>query len=156
MLHAISLASALYVFWLLLSGFFTAQLLILGVVSVVLVVFVANRMDAVDHEGHPLNLTSGAPAYWAWLLVETIKSNIDVARCIWQRRPAISPTMIRVTATQGSALGRTVYANSITLTPGTITTDVMGNEFEVHALTREAAAAVEEGEMDRRVSRIVK
>ena len=47
-----------------------------------------------------------------------------------------------------------VYANSITLTPGTVTTALSGDSLEVHALTREATNALLEGEMNRRVTRL--
>jgi multicomponent Na+:H+ antiporter subunit E len=153
-LHAIGLAVVLFVFWLLLSGHLAPLLLTLGGLSVTWVVYLAHRMDVVDHEGQSLHLTLWAPAYWIWLFGEIIKSNIDVAQRIWQPKPDIGPMMIRLKASQKSTLGRVIYANSITLTPGTITTNLEGPELEVHALTPTAAKALQSGEMDRRVTRM--
>ncbi|MCB1777853.1 MAG: Na+/H+ antiporter subunit E, partial [Candidatus Competibacteraceae bacterium] len=64
----------------------------------------------------------------------------------------ISPTMITLKPTQRSAMGQVIYANSITLTPGTITASLSDGVLEVHALTQEAADALLEGDMDRRVT----
>ena len=82
MLHALSLGLVLFCLWLLLSGFFVTLLLSLGVVSVAFVVWIAHRMDVIDHEGHPTHLTIRALLYWPWLIVEIIKANIDVAGAI--------------------------------------------------------------------------
>ena len=60
--------------------------------------------------------------------------------------------MIRVKASQESGLGKVIYGNSITLTPGTITVDMEGDQIIVHALTQAGAEGVREGEMDRRVT----
>jgi multicomponent Na+:H+ antiporter subunit E len=66
----------------------------------------------------------------------------------------ISPTIIHVRASQKSDLGKVIYGNSITLTPGTVAIDIDGDKIEVHALTREAAQALRDGDMDRRVTRL--
>ena len=145
----------LYGVWLLLSGMFEPLLLILGVASCAVVVAITLRMDLADHEGHPIHLSSRALTYWPWLMIEIIKANIDVARCVLAPGLPISPTLVRVTATQKSDLGLVIYANSITLTPGTISVDVEPGEILVHALTRAGADALETGEMDRRVTRMV-
>ncbi|MDP6037346.1 MAG: Na+/H+ antiporter subunit E, partial [Candidatus Latescibacteria bacterium] len=64
----------------------------------------------------------------------------------------ISPRVVRVVATQKTDLCRVIYANSITLTPGTVSLVLDGEEIVVHALTKEAADDVESGDMDRRVT----
>ena len=66
----------------------------------------------------------------------------------------ISPTMIRVRASQQTDLGQVIYANSITLTPGTISVDVANNEILVHALSENGARDLLGGKMDRRVSKM--
>ena len=151
MRHIISLTLILAGFWLLLSGYFVPWLLGLGAVSILLVVAIALRMDVVDHEGQPLHLTLRFTLYWTWLAREIVKANIDVVRCIWSPVSAISPTQIHLTATQRTAVGKVIYANSITLTPGTVAMRLEGDQIEVHALTRAAAASLQDGEMDRRV-----
>lgn len=156
MSRAISIAVVLYGLWLLLSGHYVPLLLSLGVVSVVLVVLIAIRMNVADREGHPIHLGPKAMLwYWPWLVWEIVKANIVVSRQILNPRLPISPTVVRVKATQKSALGRVVYANSITLTPGTVSIDIDGPTISVHALTRDVAVALKQGEMDRRVTDFV-
>jgi len=151
-LRAFSLGLVLFILWLLLSGHTAPLLLSLGVVSALAVVLIARRMDVVDPEGHPIHLSWKAIPYWAWLLVEIFKANIDVACAIVRPRMPIRPTVLRVKASQKRDLGRVVYANSITLTPGTVTLAADGETFEVHALTPGAAKGLLSGDMDRRVT----
>lgn len=152
MLRALSLGLTLAVLWLLLSGQFEPLFLSLGVLSVVAVVLIARRMEVIDPEGHPVHLARLIFSYWPWLVKEIIKSNIDVTRLVLNPRLPISPTVIAVKATQQSDVGRVTYANSITLTPGTVTIATEHDSFLVHALTRDMAAGVESGDMDRRVA----
>ena len=151
---AIYLGLFLFGLWLLLSGHYAALLLGLGLASSVLVVAIALRMNIVDRETHPVHLHPSVFFYFFWLAWEITKANIDVARRILDPRLPISPSLLRVKATQKSDLGRASYANSITLTPGTVTVSVEEDSIQVHALTREAAEALAGGEMDRRVTRI--
>ncbi|MEE8266481.1 MAG: Na+/H+ antiporter subunit E [Acidiferrobacterales bacterium] len=153
MVHAISLALVLFALWLLLSSHYVPLLIGLGALSVLLVVTIALRMGVVDREGHPIHLSPKALLYWPWLAWEIVKSNVDVARRILSPTLPISPTVIRLKASQKSELGKVIYANSITLTPGTVSIDIDGDKIEVHALTREAAQALRTGDMDRRVTR---
>ena len=152
MVHAVSLSVVLYVLWLLLSGHYEPLLLILGVVSCGLVVWIAHRMDLADREGHPVHLTWQALTYWPWLLWQIVKSNIHVAGLILSPRLPISPKIIKVTTSQADELGQVIYANSITLTPGTVSLYVRGNTIGVHAITQETAEELETGEMDRWVT----
>ncbi|MDH3472449.1 MAG: Na+/H+ antiporter subunit E [Rhodospirillales bacterium] len=152
MAHAVSLSVALFALWLLLSGHYEPLIIGLGAASCVFVALIARRMDVVDREGHPIHLTWRALMYWPWLAWEIVKSNIDVARIVLDPALPISPRVIKVEASQAEDLGRVIYANSITLTPGTVSIDVRGGTIEVHALTRSLAEGLETGEMDRRVS----
>ncbi len=149
----VSLALALFLFWLALSGHYTPFLLSAGVASSLICVAVAVYMGAVDREGHPAHLIGRAVTFFPWLVWEICKSGWAVTRIILHPRLQISPTMTRVNATQRTAVGITTYANSITLTPGTITTGVRGNVLTVHALVREGAIDLEQGGMDARVTR---
>ncbi len=97
-------------------------------------------------------LTMRAFLYWPWLIVEIIKANIDVARVILRRKMPINPSLIEVKSTQETELGQVVYANSITLTPGTVTVAIDKDIMTVHALTGGAAEGLQRGEMDRRVT----
>jgi multicomponent Na+:H+ antiporter subunit E len=125
----LSLGAFLFFFWLALSGHYTPVLMGAGAASAALCVLAAARMRTVDAEGHPIELF--------------VRAN---------PRLPISPTMTIVHASQGTRVGVATYANSITLTPGTITVAVDGNELTVHALVREGADDLESGGMDHRVS----
>lgn len=153
MLHAAGVFLALSAFWLLLSGLFTPFLLAAGAGCALAVLAFARRMDVVDHEGHPIHLGwRAAVSYWPWLLREIVKSSWDVSRRILHPRLPISPTLVRFRPSQATPLGLVIHANSITLTPGTISVEVAPGEFLVHALTEEGAAGLAGSEMDRRVA----
>ena len=154
MLHAISLSAVLFGTWLLLSGYFTPLLISFGVLSLAIVVGIAWRMDVIDHESHPIHLTWRLPAYWIWLLIEIIKANFDVAKTILDIGEPASPNVVTVKPSQRTELGQVIYANSITLTPGTISIELENGEITVHALTQGSASDLNTGVMDRRVTRL--
>lgn len=153
MSRLVSLFAALYVFWILMSGYFTPFLLAAGLGSSLAVLWIAHRMEVVDREGHPAHLTPAALGYWAWLLKEIAKSALQVSRIILDPKLPVSPTLVRFRPSQETTVGIVTHANSITLTPGTITIEADFREFLVHAVTREGAAGVVDSEMDRRVRR---
>jgi len=143
--------------WLLWSGHWTLDgkhplVAIFGLCSCLVVLLVSEAMDraAGDEEDHNWGLRP--LTYVPWLLWQIIKSNIEVARVILSPNMPISPRLVRVKSSQQSELGKVIYANSITLTPGTITLDVRGDDMLVHALTKDTAAGVKSGEMDRKVT----
>jgi multicomponent Na+:H+ antiporter subunit E len=154
LVHAVSLGLILFASWLLMSGIFEPLILILGVFSCALVVVIAMRMDVIDHEAVPVHLTFKALLYWPWLLWEIVKANIDVTKRVLGFAD-ISPTMVRIKATQKTDLGIVIFANSITLTPGTISIDVDEEGYIlVHALSRDGTEGLEGGDMDRRVTEL--
>lgn len=152
MLRALGLGVILFAFWVLLSGHFTPLLLGLGVFSAAIVVFLATRMDVVDHESLPVHMAPRFLVYLPWLLKEVFLANVRVARIILTPSLPINPLLVTYRASQKTDVGRVLYANSITLTPGTITTHVDGSLFEVHSLRWVDVAESEEDEMDRRVT----
>ena len=153
--RALSLGIVLFATWMLLSGEISLHhglVLGLGIASVILVVLIAVRMDVVDHEGHPIHLTRRFIGYWLWLLVQIVKASINVTRRIWSPSLPISPTMYILKAGQPGELGQVIYANSITLTPGTVTVRLDGGDIFVHVIAREVGEDLAGGEMDRRVT----
>ncbi|MHA1598845.1 MAG: Na+/H+ antiporter subunit E [Alphaproteobacteria bacterium] len=154
MFHTISLGSSLFILWLLLSGFLETWLLALGLASVALIVTIANRMDVIDHEGHPIHMTWRLVMYMPWLAWEIIKANIDVARIILHPNLPIQPKVLKIKGSQVTELGHVTYANSITLTPGTVTLTLEDGVMEVHALNATAAEGLLNGDMDARVHRV--
>ncbi|MGW8268326.1 MAG: Na+/H+ antiporter subunit E [Longimicrobiales bacterium] len=154
-MHAIRyllLGLSLFGFWLILSGHYEPLTLSFGVFSCVLVTYLAWRMDREDRFSFVVPFSFRFVWYLAWLVKEIFKANVNVARIILDPRLPISPIMVPFKATQKSDLGRMIYANSITLTPGTITTGTDGEIFRIHALTWHDVDGREEDEMDRRIS----
>ncbi len=149
----IRLVITMAVLWLLLSGYFKAQLLILGVLSVALVTWLALRMRVLTHRGQPIYFRFfHIFKYWSWLAKQILLSNIDVTKRILSPQMPIRPTLRRVTATPNSDMGRAIYANSITLTPGTTAINFTpDDDILVHALHEDSLAELEEGEMASRV-----
>jgi multicomponent Na+:H+ antiporter subunit E len=151
-MRLISLTVVLFLFWLALSGHYKPFLLAAGAASAVLCVAVATRLRIADAEGHPAHLAWSALTYFPWLFWEIAKSGWAVTKLILHPRLPISPTMTKVIASQRTSVGIATYANSITLTPGTLTAGVKGNVLTVHALVRDGAIDVEGGGMDARVT----
>ncbi|PHQ97101.1 MAG: hypothetical protein COB40_05735 [Marinosulfonomonas sp.] len=125
----------LFVLWLLMSGIFKPLLIGLGVASVLLVVIVTKRMDAQDGDRieirlSPVRLTK----YLIWLMMEIARSNWAVTKIVLARKMPIRQHLFTVPYTQKTDAGQVIFANSITLTPGTITVETEGGQFLVHAL----------------------
>lgn len=154
MLRAFGLGATLFGFWLALSGHYTPLLLSFGVGSCVLVVYLALRMDVVDREGVPFHVAARFLLYLPWLMKEVFVANLEVAKVILDPKMPISPRMVVFHGSQETDLGRAIYANSITLTPGTITTGVAGQEFQIHALSAANLETGEEQQMDIRCTRV--
>lgn len=150
MLRAFGLGALLFGFWLILSGHFTPELLAFGVATAALAVYISERMTRVDGEFLPLQVGGRFWLYLPWLLKEIFQANLHVARIILDPKLPISPVLVHYRGSQQTDLGKALYANSITLTPGTITIGVKGNDFHIHSLSWVDVDGREEDEMDRR------
>lgn len=147
-------ALLLFLFWMALSGHTSALLLGLGVASVALTVFLSHRMDVIDHESYPLHHFSSFPGFFFYIIVEIVKANVDVVKRILSPKQAvISPQMIEIPQSQKSDLGAVIYANSITLTPGTVTIRLSDDKLVVHALSEETATELASGTMSEEISK---
>lgn len=140
------------VLWILWSGMLDPLILSFGLISCLLVAALASRMQLIESEPGPLLILIRMLTYLPWLTVQIVKSNIDVARRVWHPQMPVSPTIVTVRASQRTALGLVIHANSITLTPGTLSIDVEPGQIEVHSLAEELLADLADGEMDRRVA----
>ena len=154
MRHALSLFVGLYGLWLALSGHYTPFLLAIGAACAAFAAAVAVRMDVVDHEGHPIHLGYRIPLYWGWLVIQVLISSFRVSRIVLAPRIEIDPVLETVPTSQKTDLGKVIYANSITLTPGTLSATVRADGIEVHALTRRGMDELKTGDMDRRVTAV--
>ena len=141
----------LFASWLLLSHH-SPLFFGFGIVTCTIAVFVVARMGIVDRESVPVHLVLRGALYLPWLVWEIFKSNVRVARIILSPRLRVDPSIVHFRASQRTDLGRFIYANSITLTPGTVTTGIVGDDLEVHAIVQEEIDGTEENEMNRRVS----
>lgn len=149
------LAPFLAAFWLLLSGHFTVLLTALGALSVVLVIWIVRRMDIVDHESLPLHLSPRhTPQYSLWLAGKVLQSALAVARQVWSPRGALQPVVDRTPTRDLPELSQVIYANSITMTPGTLSLSVDDEGIEVHSLQRSGISELQAGGMLTRVRRL--
>lgn len=143
----------LFALWLLMSGIYKPLVVGLGFASAVVAVLVVRRMDALD--GHRLSLALNPfkfVGYLVWLMKEIAVSNIAVTKLILSPDMPLRQHLFRVPNTQVSELGATVYANSITLTPGTITVEIDEDAFWVHAASFDDGDHAALADMDARVS----
>jgi multicomponent Na+:H+ antiporter subunit E len=151
--HVLSLSSVIFGMWLLLSGHWTPLFFFLGLLSTAVAVFFALRMEVVDDEGVPvLHLNWHILTYLPWLIWEVLKANVTVARIVLDPKLPISPGIARIRGKSQTDLGRVIFANSITMTPGTVTVGVSGTELQVHALVGDDLEGMEEGAMNRKVA----
>lgn len=138
------------ILWLSLSGHYEPLIIGFGVLSCLLCVYITRKSGFLDIEGFPSHLFYGLPSYFIWLSYEILKANYDTAKVIFSSN--INPQVFNVKSSQKTVAGQVTYANSITLTPGTVTIQIDDDNFEIHALTKEMAEDVKSGEMDKRVS----
>lgn len=151
-MRVLSYSVLLFVFWILLSGYFTPLLMGLGLVSVLITSIIVYRMDVIDHESYPLHLIWKLPKFALYLSKEILLSNYDVVkRVLSPKHPSISPKLIKVPLPQKSDLSRAIYANSITLTPGTVSIRLNEDHILVHALSEESAEELQKGKMARQI-----
>lgn len=144
--------SVLMGFYVLLSGqLHSAYLMIVGALCCLAVVFFMRHLRILDKESMPFEHWSRTLAYGPWLLWQILVSNLDVARRVWSLDPHIEPQLTKLPHQLKSAYGLATYANSITLTPGTVTVEIADDHLLIHALTQQAAQDLHDGEMHRRV-----
>ena len=143
----------LFSFWLLLSGVYNTLTISLGAISCIVVILLLYRMDVIDHESHPLRLVPRALlSYWPWLFKEIFFSGINITRLILDPKLPISPTLETVPLSQITDVGKSTFANSITLTPGTIAIEINKESVLVHAIEKKLISDLISGEMDVRAS----
>ncbi len=148
LLRLLMLVAVLFVTWLAWSGVYEPLLLGLGLGSCLFVAWIVSRLQGDDHETTPIPVFLRCVLYVPWLLGEVVKSNLHVARVILFSPKEVRPRLLRVDCTQESDFAQVLYANSITLTPGTISLDVRDGHILVHALTQDTAEGLLDGSMD--------
>ncbi|EPJ43983.1 MAG: hypothetical protein OFPII_38140 [Osedax symbiont Rs1] len=154
MRNCLSLSVILAIFWLSNSGHFSGLIAILGIGSISLVVLISYKLSAIDEESLPLYLIPRIFAYCLWLMVVISKANITVLKQIWLGGKYLSPGFERIKIGQRTDMAKVIYANSITLTPGTVAVDLYADEILVHALDYRSIEFLVAGEMNSRVCRL--
>lgn len=142
-------------FWVVLSGMFDGFHLTLGVLSCLLIAHFSH--DLLFYNGLPgswLKGICGILCYLPWLFYQIIVANLEIAWIVLhpRMRDKIDPHLIRFNTKLKSPIAKVTFAQSITLTPGTITVNIEDDEFLVYALTRNAGEALP-GEMEARIGR---
>ncbi|HCH23857.1 MAG TPA: hypothetical protein DE179_06120 [Oceanospirillaceae bacterium] len=153
-IHLLIWAIVLMAFWLLLSGFLKPLLIAFGVVSVALVVVLLRRMDAADEQPQTPALGLSFWRYGLWLSGQILLSSIEVAKLVWSKK-GLSPTMAKLPISKVAQKNRVLYANSITLTPGTLSVDIDDDEVTVHALNKQSIADLKAGGMAKKIADVM-
>lgn len=145
---------SLFILWALLSGYFKTILVVLGILSCIFITFLSIKLKIYSTQRERVGINLRLPLYFPWLLKEIIKSNLHVARLILTNSKEISPQLVAIKPSQKTSTGIAVHANSITLTPGTISIDIEDDEVLVHALSNHTAKGVIDGDIDKRVTKL--
>ena len=147
----------LVVLWLLMSGLYKTLILFFGFSSVVLVMFFMQRMSNKDGYQMEINLNIiGTLKYLAWLIFEVFKCNLAVAKILLSRKVKIAQEFVEIPVSIKSDLAQVIFANSITLTPGTVTVETEDKHLLVHVLNLEDTTKAELEHMGDKVTRIEK
>ena len=142
------------IFWVIMSGMFDPFHFSLGVLCCLLVAYFSSDL-LFPEQGKPwLRELLGLIAYLPYLLWQIILANLQVTYIVLHPRmlEKIDPHLFRFETSLKRPISKVAMAQSITLTPGTITVNIHENQIAVYALTREAAAGLP-GEMERQVAK---
>jgi multicomponent Na+:H+ antiporter subunit E len=142
-------------FWILLSGKLDLFHLTLGVISSALVTFLSANLFMYEHGRNRLTTGMRFLLYLPWLLYQIMLSTLHVAYLALhpKMKDRIDPTIVTFKTILKTDIAKVALANSITLTPGTITVRIEKDIFYVHAISRKAAAGLP-GEMEERLAKI--
>lgn len=155
MKYIISLLITLTAVWFLWSGHLEPFMIFLAAGSIAFSLWISFRMRIVDEEGAPVEMGIRPFIQFApWLFKEIVESNIAVAKIILSPKMNLKRNLVTVPAGPKSELGKVMLANAITLTPGTVSVKMEGDEILVHALSFEGAAEDLSGEMDQRIQKL--
>jgi multicomponent Na+:H+ antiporter subunit E len=153
----------LFAFWLILSGRFQVKYIILGAISAALITYFTNdRFYSVLRQGEFRPIKTGLILtqlwrfilYVPWLLYQIVVANIQVAYYVLHPGMPIAPGLLVFRTEMKKNMSQVTLANSITLTPGTITANLENGTYTIHTLKRTLASLLESGEMQQKVGRI--
>lgn len=153
MAYLLGILVAIVVFWMGNSGHYTPLMLGFAALSAGLTLVLSARLKVIDREGAPYVRLAGFVAYYPWLFWEIVKSNVVVIKACLRADLDINPALVKVKTTCKTDLAKVTFANSITLTPGTVTVEIEGDKLLVHGLYEANTVPEAFEEMDRRCAR---
>ncbi|HSR04478.1 MAG TPA: Na+/H+ antiporter subunit E [Proteiniclasticum sp.] len=143
-------------FWSIIDGKITVESILLGSSASILIIYLNKDILFTSSDGGPVTLRF----LWhfttliAILIVEIVKSNINVAKIVLNPKMPIEPSFVRVPVRFKKDFNKVLYGNVVTLTPGTLTVDIVDDEYIIHALTKEAAEGLLGSELENHVLRL--
>ncbi len=154
----------LFGLWVAFSGVFLTEFIVIGAITAVIAIAVSERMFVGTHEG----VFSAAPPrvvwfarvvlrlllYVPWLAYQIVFANFYVVYLVLHPRMPIEPSLVEFDTTLTSEAAQVLLAQSITLTPGTVTVDASGGRFLVHCLSRKTRQGIEDGDIQTKVAKV--
>ena len=143
-------------FWSIIDGKLTVESILLGASASILIIYLNKDILFTSSDGGPVTLRF----LWHFttliviLIVEIVKSNINVAKIVLNPKMPIEPSFVRVPVRFKKDFNKVLYGNVVTLTPGTLTVDIVNDEYIIHALTKEAAEGLLGSELEKHVLRL--
>ncbi len=161
MIHKFVLAVVLFAFWMILSGRTETKFVVYGIITAVITTWLTYPLLLVPgKDGSKRYYVFGVSVpkfimYFFWLMWQLVLANIDVLMATTGQELEIDPKVVRFYFKVDNPMAAVVLANSITLTPGTVTLNVTDDGlYEIHALTKGAAAGLLDGSMQKKVAEL--
>lgn len=159
MVHKLCMALVLFGFWMALSGRTEIKFVVYGIITALVTTHITYPLLLVPNkDGSKRYFVFGASipkfiVYFLWLMWQLVLANIDVLLATTSQELEIDPKVVRFYFKVDNPMASVMLANSITLTPGTVTLNVTDDGlYEIHALTKGAAEGVLDGSMQKKVA----
>lgn len=150
MAYLLGIFLAIIAFWVANSGHYKPLMLGFLALSTLITLLVSARLKIIDREGSPYVRLAGFLAYYPWLFWEVVKSNLVIIKACLRADLDINPALVKIKTNCKTDLAKVTFANSITLTPGTVTVEIEGDKLLVHGLYEANTQPEAFEEMDRR------
>lgn len=151
--YNILLFTTLLVCWYVFSGYNEPFFLISGLISCILTWFICARLNILTFPHSRINIFKTI-TYSLWLLKEIFISSFQVAKIIYQPNSKLKPKTDWIKSDLASDVSNTIYANSITLTPGTVCIEVADGQLQIHALVSDSIDGITQGSMGNKINKI--
>lgn len=137
--NQVVLFATLFLFWVMLNGTLATDTLMVGAAAALIItlLFRDGLSFFTEFRATPQAFVAGV-RYYGYLFKELVKSNLKLTAIVLSRDLPIQPGIVKVRTRLQSRMGRLMLANSITLTPGTLTVELEGEWLYVHWVTVES------------------